>query len=104
MAVFCWQFIKLSEKNEALIKENKPTHCGIWSNALLTTSQLLGHLKKNSQKPGERRSRDLQKWLCDFIQDCKELPICDWNTLGHSFINDEDLLRRSMLTYYLRSL
>ncbi|KAF8162642.1 hypothetical protein B0H34DRAFT_649809, partial [Crassisporium funariophilum] len=44
----------------------------------------------SSQKPGEKKSRQLRKWIHDFIDDREEVPICHWQTSGRSLIDDEN--------------
>jgi len=84
MQIFCRTYIDLIEKKGSDTR-------GVWQEASLTASRLLGHAVPGSKRPGERRSRDLRKWVRDFIGDREEVPLCQWKTTGRSLIDDEDL-------------
>ena len=62
MQILCRKFIDLAEKAP-------PNAKGIWQQASIETSQLLGHTKQGSKKPRERRAHDLRKWIRKFISD-----------------------------------
>ncbi|KAJ3508503.1 hypothetical protein NLJ89_g5715 [Agrocybe chaxingu] len=71
-------------------REKKLGERGIWTRASVQTARSLGNMKKGSRKPGEKKAKDLRRWLRLFIDDREEVPTCNWSTSGRSLIDDED--------------
>ncbi|KAF7768417.1 hypothetical protein Agabi119p4_7660 [Agaricus bisporus var. burnettii] len=64
---------------------------GLWMRASRDVALINGHSRRGSQLPGKSRAEKLRRWVREFIQDQGELPIVDWNTVGRSLIDDEDI-------------
>ena len=102
MRIFCLNFIRL--ENEQLEKAAAAggSKKNSWTLASVETAQILGYAKKDSDKPGAKKARELRKWVQAFIADREELPICNWQTSGRSLIDDEDFAQE--INLHLQSL
>ncbi|KAF8155272.1 hypothetical protein BJ912DRAFT_453668 [Pholiota molesta] len=83
MQVLCREYILMVEKST-------PNETGLWRKAAVNAARILGYAKTGSQKPGEKKSRMLRRWLHEFISDREEVPTCKWQTSGQSLIDDPD--------------
>ena len=94
MRTFSLNFIRLEKGQKA---QNNS-----WTLASVETAQILGYAKKDSNKPGAKKARELRKWVQTFIADREEIPVCNWQTSGRSLIDDEDFAQEIHL--HLQSL